>query len=117
MRNPLLKQGKSEGRKSYSLAGFMIVLVFLSLVFIAEGWQRNSTRTSLADFSAKEIEELVGISHKMDNMLPSSRETPVAEKRNDQETPVGAPKQLAEIEKSNTDACDTFWYDDRHVLV
>ena len=72
MRHPLLRN--SEGRKSYCRAGYAIVFILLLFVLIVEAWKINMSKTRLADFSPEEIEELVGISNALDNMI-SSRES------------------------------------------
>lgn len=101
MRHPLLRN--SEGQKSYCRAGYAIVFVLLLFVLIVEAWKINMSKPRLADFSPEEIEELVGISNAMDNMI-SSRESPIGVKTSDQEKAVGA-KKLAELGNIDPQAC------------
>jgi len=103
MLDPLLKN-ESSGRKSHCAAGAMIVFAFFLFLFIAEGWKINKSRSSLADFSLAEIEELVGTSNEMDNMISFSKEIPVGAEINDQEIPVGT-KRLANLGTVEEDAC------------
>lgn len=103
MRHPLLRN--SEDQKSYCRAGYAIGFVLLLFVFIVEAWKINMSRTDLADFSPEEIEELVGISNELDNMISSSRESPVSVKTSNQETAVGV-KRLEELGRVEPDACE-----------